>query len=87
MAIEAGIDGMVSSAHEAQVLRAQFPDALLVTPGIRMSSGDVGDQKRVATPSYAVDQGATHLVIGRPIVQANDPAHAFACMREELQGV
>lgn len=87
MAIEAGIDGMVTSAHEAQVLRRQFPDALLVTPGIRMPSGDVGDQKRVATPSYAVDQGATHLVIGRPIVQANDPAHAFACMREELQGV
>jgi orotidine-5'-phosphate decarboxylase len=87
MAIEAGIDGMVTSAHEAQVLRTQFPDALLVTPGIRMPSGDVGDQKRVATPSYAVDQGATHLVIGRPIVQANDPAHAFACMREELQGV
>ena len=87
MAIETGIDGMVTSAHEAQVLRAQFPDALLVTPGIRMPSGDVGDQKRVATPSYAVDQGATHLVIGRPIVQANDPAHAFACMREELQGV
>ena len=87
MAIEAGIDGMVTSAHEAQVLRTQFPDALLVTPGIRMPSGDVGDQKRVATPSYAVGQGATHLVIGRPIVQANDPAHAFACMREELQGV
>ena len=87
MAVEAGIDGMVTSAHEAQVLRTQFPDALLVTPGIRMPSGDVGDQKRVATPSYAVGQGATHLVIGRPIVQANDPAHAFACMREELQGV
>lgn len=87
MAVEAGIDGMVTSAHEAQVLRTQFPDALLVTPGIRMPSGDVGDQKRVATPSYAVNQGATHLVIGRPIVQANDPAHAFACMREELQGV
>ena len=87
MAIEAGIDGMVTSAHEAQVLRTQFPDALLVTPGIRMPSGDVGDQKRVATPSYAVGQGATHLVIGRPIVQADDPAHAFACMREELQGV
>ena len=87
MAVEAGIDGMVTSAHEAQVLRTQFPDALLVTPGIRMPSGDVGDQKRVATPSYAVDQGATHLVVGRPIVQANDPAQAFACMREELQGV
>jgi orotidine-5'-phosphate decarboxylase len=87
MAIEAGIDGMVTSAHEARVLRTHFPDALLVTPGIRMPSGEVGDQKRVATPSFAVEQGATHLVIGRPIVQADDPAHAVACMRKDMQGV
>jgi len=73
LAISSGIDGMVTSAHEAKVLRAEFPDALLVTPGIRMPEGDVGDQKRVATPSFAVQQGATHLVVGRPIVQSDDP--------------
>lgn len=73
LAISSGIDGMVTSAHEAKVLREAFPEAILVTPGIRMPEGEVGDQKRVATPSFAVEQGATHLVVGRPILQAEDP--------------
>ena len=73
LAVSAGIDGLVTSAHEAKVLREAFPDALLVTPGIRMPTGDVGDQKRVATPAFAVEQGATHLVVGRPIVQSDNP--------------
>jgi orotidine-5'-phosphate decarboxylase len=76
LAISSGIDGMVTSAHEAAALRERFPEALLVTPGIRMPEGDVGDQKRVATPAFAVEQGATHLVVGRPIVQAANPAAA-----------
>jgi orotidine-5'-phosphate decarboxylase len=76
LAISSGIDGMVTSAHEAKVLREEFPDAILVTPGIRMPEGDVADQKRVATPSFAVEQGATHLVVGRPIVQSADPEAA-----------
>jgi orotidine-5'-phosphate decarboxylase len=74
LAISSGIDGMVTSAHEAGALRSAFPDALLVTPGIRMPDGDVGDQKRVATPAFAVQQGSSHLVVGRPIMQADDPA-------------
>ena len=86
LAISSGIDGMVTSAHEAKVLRDEFPEAVLVTPGIRMPEGDVGDQKRVATPSYAVEQGATHLVIGRPIVQAEDPSRAAAAMLEDMEG-
>ena len=84
LAISSGIDGMVTSAHEAKVLRAEFPDALLITPGIRMPEGDVGDQKRVATPLYAVEQGATHLVIGRPIVQAEDPSAAAQAMLDDM---
>ena len=84
LAIRSGIDGLVTSAHEAYALRQAFPEALLVTPGIRMPSGDVGDQKRVATPSYAVEQGATHLVIGRPIVQAADPVLAAAMMLDDM---
>ncbi|MCF7848506.1 MAG: orotidine-5'-phosphate decarboxylase [Kiritimatiellales bacterium] len=84
LAISSGIDGMVTSAHEARILREAFPDALLVTPGIRMPSGDVGDQKRVATPSFAVAQGATHLVVGRPIVQADDPAAAAMAIVEDM---
>lgn len=73
LAISSGIDGLVTSAHEAGALRKKFPHALLVTPGIRMPEGDVGDQKRVATPAFAVQQGATHLVVGRPILQAENP--------------
>ncbi len=76
LAISSGIDGLVTSAHEAGALRKKFPQALLVTPGIRMPGGDIGDQKRVATPAFAVQQGATHLVVGRPILQAEDPATA-----------
>ena len=85
LAISSGIDGLVTSAHEAKVLREAFPDALLVTPGIRMPSGDVGDQKRVATPAFAVEQGATHLVVGRPIVQAENPAAAASAMIENMK--
>jgi orotidine-5'-phosphate decarboxylase len=85
LAISSGIDGMVTSAHEAKALHEQFPDAILVTPGIRMPEGDVGDQKRVATPSFAVEQGATHLVIGRPIVQAADPAAAATAMLNDMK--
>jgi orotidine-5'-phosphate decarboxylase len=78
LAISSGIDGMVTSAHEAAALRKAFPDALLVTPGIRMPDGDIGDQKRVATPAFAVKQGASHLVVGRPIMHADDPAAVTA---------
>ncbi len=84
LAISSGIDGLVTSAHEAKVLRAEFPDALLVVPGIRMPEGDVGDQKRVATPSFAVEQGATHLVVGRPIVQAEDPVAAATAIIDDM---
>jgi orotidine-5'-phosphate decarboxylase len=84
LAISSGIDGMVTSAHEAKALREAFPEALLITPGIRMPDGDVGDQKRVASPSFAVEQGATHLVIGRPIMHAADPTAAATAMLEDM---
>jgi orotidine-5'-phosphate decarboxylase len=85
LAISSGIDGLVTSAHEAGALRKQFPNALLVTPGIRMPEGDVGDQKRVATPAFAVQQGATHLVVGRPILQAEDPSLAAQAIFENIK--
>lgn len=84
LAISSGIDGLVTSAHEAKALRDAFPNALLVTPGIRMPEGDVGDQKRVATPSFAVSQGATHLVVGRPILQAADPVAAATAILQDM---
>jgi orotidine-5'-phosphate decarboxylase len=85
LAIASGIDGLVTSAHEAHALRQAFPKALLVTPGIRMPDGETGDQKRVATPSFAAGQGATHLVVGRPIVQAADPVVAAKAMLDDME--
>ena len=76
-ALEAGIDGVVASAQEAGEIRNRFGgDFLIVTPGIRPAGADVGDQKRVATPASALSDGATHLVVGRPIHGADDPARA-----------
>jgi orotidine-5'-phosphate decarboxylase len=86
LAIDSGIDGLVTSAHEAGALRREFPQALLVTPGIRLPGGDVGDQKRIATPAFAIQQGATHLVVGRPILQADDPAAAAAAICSNIKG-
>lgn len=76
-ALEAGIDGVVASPQEAAKIRAHVPDDfLIVTPGIRMAGDDVGDQKRIATPANALSDGASHIVVGRPITQASDPQAA-----------
>ena len=85
LAISSGIDGMVTSAHEAGALRSKFAEALLVPPGIRMPDGDVGDQKRVATPAFAVQQGSSHLVVGRPIMQADDPVEITAAILADIK--
>lgn len=85
LAIDSGIDGMVTSAHEAAALRERFSEALLVTPGIRMPDGEVGDQKRVATPALAIQQGSSHLVVGRPIMHAQDPTTATEAILENMR--
>lgn len=73
LAVDAGIYGLVTSVLECAELRAALgPSPLLVTPGIRLLNNDVGDQKRVATPQDAVVTGSPHLVVGHPIVQADD---------------
>jgi orotidine-5'-phosphate decarboxylase len=75
----AGLDGVVCSPHEAHALRDILgPCGLVVTPGVRLASARDDDQKRVATPSFAFDQGASHIVVGRPITQASDKREAFA---------
>jgi len=86
-AIEAGIDGVVSSPLEAAAIRANVPDGfLVVTPGVRPKGADAGDQKRIATPLAALKSGASHLVIGRPITQAPDPRAAALAIAQEMQG-
>lgn len=85
-AIDAGIDGVVSSPLEAEKIRAQVPDGfLVVTPGVRMPGGDKGDQKRVATPGDALRFGASHIVVGRPITAAHDPRAAAMSVLENMQ--
>ena len=82
---EAGLDGVVASVHEAPIIKQRFgPDFLVVTPGIRPSGTDVGDQKRVATPRVAAEAGSDYLVIGRPIIQASSPLEAAAAIKNEL---
>jgi orotidine-5'-phosphate decarboxylase len=85
VAQEAGIDGVVCSAHEIARLRKQCgPGFKLVVPGIRPAWAAAGDQKRVMTPAEAVALGADHLVIGRPITQAANPAESLARIRTEI---
>lgn len=85
MARDAGADGVVCSAHEIAALRTALGrDFILMVPGIRPSGADIGDQKRVMTPAAAVAAGADHLVIGRPITAAADPAAAARAIAEEL---
>ncbi len=85
LASEAGMDGVVCSPREIEVLRRQFPPAFkLVTPGIRPVGAQTGDQKRVLTPAEALSLGATYLVIGRPITAADDPMAALAAIEGEI---
>lgn len=87
LAVEAGADGIVCSPLEVARLRALLPpQTLLVTPGVRPAGTAVGDQKRVATPAAAVRDGATHLVVGRPILEAPDPPAAARAILREMQG-
>lgn len=81
---QAGLDGVVCSALEAAMLRAQFGDDFcLVTPGIRPANVNQDDQSRVVTPADALKNGASYLVIGRPITQAADPLQALEAIHTE----
>lgn len=83
----AGMDGVVCSAQEATALRSALGDKFtLVTPGIRPTGADAGDQKRIMTPQAAILAGATYLVIGRPVTQAVDPVTVLEDIRQEIAG-
>lgn len=84
-AVDAGLSGVVASPKEAVALRAALgSEAYIVTPGVRPAGAEVGDQSRVTTPARAFENGASHIVVGRPITQAPDPVAAFESIAETL---
>jgi orotidine-5'-phosphate decarboxylase len=87
-AAEAGIDGLVCSAADLETVKPAIPDGFeIVTPGIRPAGADVNDQKRVATPERAIENGATLLVIGRPITGAANPGKAAEEIAKSVETV
>jgi orotidine-5'-phosphate decarboxylase len=88
LARQAGLSGVVCSALEVERVRAAMgPASLIVVPGIRRAGDAAGDQRRIGTPAEAVRRGATHLVVGRPILRADDPGRALATFSAELEGI
>jgi len=85
-ALDAGADGVIASPHEAAAIRAlpQAAGRLIVTPGVRPAFADKGDQKRTATPAEALRNGADHIVVGRPVWAATDPAAAARAILASL---
>jgi len=82
----AGLDGVVASPQEAKVIReACRENFLIVTPGIRPAGTDINDQQRISTPAIALKNGATHLVIGRPIRAAANPREAAEKIQLEMR--
>lgn len=88
-ALDAGADGVIASPNEAAAIRAlnEAQGKLIVTPGVRPAGAALGDQKRVATPARALAEGADHIVVGRPIWQAQDPASAARAILAEIASV
>ena len=85
LAVASGCDGIVASVREAAMLRQEFGvRIIIVTPGIRPAGGDPADQARVATPADAIQAGADHIVVGRPITAAENPAQAVRAILGEI---
>jgi orotidine-5'-phosphate decarboxylase len=84
LAKQAGLDGVVCSGNEVKAAKKLWPKGFFVVPGVRPADGHVGDQKRVVTPREALDAGASILVIGRPITQAEHPGNAARAIEATL---
>ena len=87
LARASGLDGVVASGREVKLLRKEFgKDFLIVTPGVRPAWAAKADQKRVATPKEAIEDGADYIVVGRPIIESDDPLKAAEKILEEIGG-
>jgi orotidine-5'-phosphate decarboxylase len=84
---EAGLDGVVCSAWEAASIKNKLGEFLTVTPGIRMENDQIGDQKRVATPVFARNEGVSAIVVGRSITRAADPVKSYHQWLDAWKGV
>jgi orotidine-5'-phosphate decarboxylase len=88
LAKECGLDGVIASPREIRAVReAMGSNFLIVTPGIRPAKAEAGDQQRVMTPAEAIAAGASYIVVGRPIIGADDPARAAANIAAEIASV
>lgn len=88
LSLSAGIQGLVCSSLELPPLRARFgPDPIIVTPGIRPAGSAADEQKRIMTPTDAAKAGSSYIVVGRPILKADDPAAAAQAIQAELSAV
>jgi orotidine-5'-phosphate decarboxylase len=85
LARASGIDGIVCSGAEVGAAHKMWPQGYFVVPGVRPQGSSVGDQKRVVTPRQALDEGASMLVIGRPITGAENPAEAIRMISDDLR--
>ncbi|MDE6476236.1 MAG: orotidine-5'-phosphate decarboxylase [Erysipelotrichaceae bacterium] len=86
LAKECGLDGVVCSVHEAKAIHQACGEKFLtVTPGIRLSSDSVDDQKRVATPAYAKEQGCDYIVVGRSITTSEDPYETYTMIENIMK--
>ncbi|MET3575232.1 orotidine-5'-phosphate decarboxylase [Bhargavaea ullalensis] len=86
LAKDSGLDGVVCSVHEAAAIRSACGESFLkVTPGIRLAGGESQDQKRIATPLEARKSGSTHIVVGRAITKAADPAEAYGAVKRQWE--
>ena len=86
LAKESALDGVVASPSEVKSIRkALEKDFLIITPGVRPLWAATGDQKRVATPREAIKSGASFIVVGRPVIEAKDPAQAVRSILKEIK--
>lgn len=86
LAFEAGFDGVIASGQEAANIRAATgPKFLIATPGIRLTGSAMDDQERVMTPAHAIAAGADHIVVGRPITQADNPKQAAETFQQHIR--
>ncbi len=84
---DSGLDGVVASPNETNLIRKNLgKDFVIVTPGIRPAGAEKGDQKRIMTPKDAIKAGADYIVVGRPIIEADDPAEAARKIIKEMEG-